>query len=100
MFKRIIGFLNTDDLLALTLAVYLGTIFERFLTSIVDGALTPFLFYMFRADETSVKDITIPIGDKNSLEIGEIVSHMVHLCIGVLVSYKVFKYLRNKKASM
>ena len=98
MFKRIIGFLNTDDLLALTLAVYLGTIFERFLTSIVDGALTPLLFYMFRVDESSVKDINIAIGDKNTLEIGEIVSNLIHLCIGIFASYKVFIYLKNKSS--
>mgnify|MGYP001025000322 CR=1 FL=1 len=97
MLRNILKFLNTDDLLALTFAVYLGTIFERLLTSTVDGFFMPLLLSLTGSSDDAINSIKYYIDSKNTLELGSIVTNSFHVMVGVVVTYYVFNYLKLRR---
>ena len=97
MLRNILKFLNSDDLLALTFAVYLGTIFERLLTSTVDGFFIPLLLAITGSSDDAISRIRYTIDSTNTIEIGTIVSNSIHVMLGVIVTYYIFNYLKLRR---
>jgi large-conductance mechanosensitive channel len=94
MFNNILKFLNSDDLLALTFAVYLGTIFERLLTSTVDGLFLPLLLAITGSSDDAISGFRYDIDSTNTIEIGAIISNSIHVIVGVIVTFYIFNYLK------
>ena len=94
------NFLFNKDLLQLILAVYLGTVLQKFFDSFVNGFVMPLLFILVpNSNYDSFIDIQIKLLGVN-IAIGNILISLINLLIGFFVSYIfvthfLYKYLKN-----
>lgn len=93
-------FLFNHNLLELVLAVYLGTVVQKFFTSIVDGFIMPLMILLVpNSKQTNFSDIVIPLFGVN-IAAGDIIISTINLFIGFFVSftfvtYFIYPYLKK-----
>lgn len=92
-------FLFNHNLLELVLAVYLGTVVQKFFTSIVDGFIMPLMILLVpNSKQTNFSNIEIPLLGVN-IAVGDIIINTINLFIGffisyIFVTYFIYKYLK------
>lgn len=80
-------FLFDKDLLQLILAVYLGTVVQKFFDSIVHGLVMPLLIILVpNSNFDTFEDIQIKLFGVD-IAVGDIIVSMINLFIGFFISY-------------
>lgn len=94
--KELAHFLLEKDLLPISLGIYLGTVLQKFLESIVSGLITPSLHLI-------IPDKFFHIGeDKNSIlkkynfDIQGVINNTLSMILSLVVSYVLVKYIIEK----
>ena len=92
-------FLLNKDLLQLILAVYLGSVLQKFLDSFVNGLILPLMIlFVPNSQYTNFDDITVKFLGVD-IEAGKLTMSLINLFLGFLISYifvyYVINYLKN-----
>jgi large-conductance mechanosensitive channel len=89
-------FLFDKDLLQLILAVYLGTVVQKFFDSLVHGFIMPLMIILVpNSNFDSFEDIQIKLFNVD-IAIGDIIINMINLLIGFFISYMFVTYFLYK----
>ncbi len=91
--KGFSNFLFKGGLLNLILAVYLGGVLQQFFKSLVDGAVMPMLMAFVPGSKyNNFSDIKVTIHGID-ISAGDIITNIIKLFIGFLLSYMVVRYV-------
>ena len=86
------SFLNRGDLLNLTIAVYLGTVLQKFFEDIIANMIYPLTQFILPSSLYEDADIQF---FKVSINIGKIIKSFISFIIAVIISYFFVKFIEN-----